>query len=311
MGRLQASAALIGRLYAGFMLLIMLVTLCGSAIVVAQQDEPESPAPLAVAEMRDTPRPTLTPTPRPSYTAIVLPTPTLTPPPTFTRPVISNSDDCLGVPAYPEIRARNLTANLTPGQPIPESQYQKWNPGFNPYKALITGQGCLGTTEQILEWAAVKWGFGDQPSALGGPALHIPDITKALAVQESDWRQWVEADSGHGQCAWVGGPDCPYPNGDQTFGLTGIKRTSWPGSYPRASQSTAFAADYAMAVLRHHYDGASWLGDGTRGNLWAAVGAWYCGCATYENSWYTGEVKKWYATQPWRERWFAELSDGR
>lgn len=179
--------------------------------------------------------------------------------------------------------------------------HQTWNPGFNAYKELINGQGCLGTTEQILEWAAKKWGFADTPSPLGGPPLHMPDIAKAFAVQESDWRQWVEGDIGEGKCDWSGGPDCPYLNDYQTYGLTGIKRTSWPGSYPDAQKSTAFAADYAMATLRHHYDGASWLSAEVKGDIWASVGAWYCGCGTFSQSWYTDNVKRWYATKPWTQ----------
>ena len=147
---LPAGAWLVGRVCTGFVLLIMIATLCGSDVLVASSHSLTFPAaPLAVAEMRDTPLPTLTPTPKSSYPALGLPTatPTLTPPatppamltpaptpgPTFTRAPMSTSVDCLGVPAYAEIRPRDLTANLTPVQPISESQYQKWNPGFSPF----------------------------------------------------------------------------------------------------------------------------------------------------------------------------------
>lgn len=186
--------------------------------------------------------------------------------------------------------------------------YQDWNPGLNAYKAQVNGQGCLGTTEQILEWAEIKWGLRDRPSVLGEPALNIPDIIKAVAVQESDWRQYIQGDIEGGTCHWTGGPDCPYPNNvAQTYGLTGLKRTSWPGSYPDSTQSTAFAADYYGALLRHHLDGASWLAECTTGNLREAIGAHYSGVCGWGNSWYTNEVIQRWETREWEAPWFDGL----
>ena len=207
---------------------------------------------------------------------------------------------CLGVPAYWEIRPANTTANRTLGAPIPSDQYQPWNPGFAPYKDLIDGRGCQGTTEQILEWAAKKWGFADTPSPLGGPALHLPDLAKAMAVQESDWRQGLQGDFHSGRCDWTGGPACPYPDGYQSYGLLQVKRTSWPGSYPHSARSTAFAADYAMAAVRHYYDGASWL-PSLRGDLWGAVEGWYSGTDDSSGDWYRAAVYDSYQTKPWKQ----------
>ena len=208
--------------------------------------------------------------------------------------------NCLGVPAYPEIRPSNTSANRASGGPIPASYRQEFNPGFDAYKAKITGQGCLGTTEQILEWAARKWGFADQPSPFGGPALKMPDLAKAMADQESTWRQGHQGDNHSGQCNWTGGPACPYPNGYQSYGILQVKRTSWPGSYPLSAQSTAFTADYAMAAVRHHYDGASWL-PSLKGNLWGAVEAWYSGKDDSSGDWYRAAVYNSYQTKPWKQ----------
>jgi hypothetical protein len=36
-------------------------------------------------------------------------------------------------------------------------------------------------------------------------------------------------------------------------------------------------ADYVMAAIRAHYDGATWLGAGTKGDLRRSVGAWQSG----------------------------------
>src|SRR5437764_378821 len=71
---------------------------------------------------------------------------------------VPGAADCLGVPAYPEIRPQNAAQNQTPGEP-PDPAQRGWLKGFEPYYDRISGQGCLGTTEQILEWAARKWGF--------------------------------------------------------------------------------------------------------------------------------------------------------
>lgn len=243
-------------------------------------------------------------TPSPTATPLPTATPTVGPSPT---PTPSPSTDCLGAPAYPEIRTSNNTFNRTLGYAIPASQFQDWNTGLNAYKDQVNGQGCLGTTEQILEWAEIKWGFRSQPSVLGGPALNLPDIIKAVAVQESDWRNYIAADSEGGTCHWIGGPDCPYPNGNQTYGLTGLKRTSWPGSYPGSTDSTAFAADYYGALLRHHLDGASWLAECTTGNLRESIGAHFSGVCGWGDSWYTNEVFQHWEAKEWHEQWFDDL----
>jgi hypothetical protein len=243
------------------------------------------------------PTPNASPTPSPTSTPTITPTATPRPP-----------SDCLGAPAYPEIRTTNIPYNQTAGQPVPSSMYQEWNAGFNAYKDQVNGQGCLGTTEQILEWAEIKWGFRDQASVLGGPALHYPDIIKAVAVQESDWREWISGDVGSGHCDWTGGPDCPYPdNVPQTFSLLGLKRTSWPGSYPLSHESTAFAADYYGALLRHHLDGASWLSACTTGNLREALGAHYSGECGWGDSWYVNEVLGHWEAKEWQQQWFDDL----
>src|SRR5439155_18185160 len=100
--------------------------------------------------------------------------------------------------------------------------YRDWLPGFGPYYDQINGQGCLGTTEQILEWAAKKWGFDK---------LGYPDLAKAMAVQESEWQQSEKGDYESCTHAWC----IPAYKGAldfQSYGILQVKRTSWPGSYP-------------------------------------------------------------------------------
>ncbi len=176
--------------------------------------------------------------------------------------------NCLGAPAAPEIRWENTPQNLTPGRPTDPARFYG-DTRWRAYYDRIDG-ACTGTTEQILEWAARKWGF-DQ--------LGYPDLAKAMGVIETWWRQGFVGYSGE-------------------VGILQVHPAFWPDWEP-AAWSTAYAADYAMAVVRSFYDGAGWLGDATRGNLRDAVAAWNCGCAY--NGWgsYAYWVFHYNDTKPW------------
>jgi hypothetical protein len=196
-------------------------------------------------------------------------TPTATP---------ASATACSTVPAYTEVRPGNTVYNQTPGRATDPSKVAN-SDSFRPYYLKIDGS-CTGTTEQILEWAAKKWGFGSAPSVLGGPALGYPDLAKAQAVAETWWHQ--EAIGPHGE-----------------LGILQVSPNVWPDPLP-AGWSTAYSADYAMAVVRMHYDGNSWLGAGTKGDLRNAVAAWECGCAW--NGWnqYANYVFGYYDSKPWK-----------
>ena len=77
-----------------------------------------------------------------------------------------------------EPRPENFTANhSTPTLPVNWSDaelgpyWAKWIAKRN----KVTGQ-FTGTTTEILQWGACKWGLEE-------------DLLRAVAVQESDWRQ--------------------------------------------------------------------------------------------------------------------------
>jgi hypothetical protein len=78
-----------------------------------------------------------------------------------------------------------------------------------------------------------------------------------------------------------------------------VKPSNWPDSGP-AGTSTAYAADYAMAAVKMHYDGNSWVGAGTRGNIRNAVAAWECGCGNNGNGGYANKVWEYLSSKPWR-----------
>ena len=180
-----------------------------------------------------------------------------------------STSNCGAIPSYPEVRPANTARNMTTGL-SPDLSKVSPNDSFYPYYAKITGT-CSGTTEQILEWAARKWGF-DQ--------LGYPDLAKAMAVVESWWHQSA-----------VG------PHGE--VGILQVNPCCW-ADWQKARQSTAFDADYAMAVIRMHYDGNSWLGAGTRGNIRNAVAAWECGCGYSGGDDYATRVFSYYDSKTWQ-----------
>ncbi len=171
----------------------------------------------------------------------------------------------------------------------------------------VTGH-FTGTTDEILQWAACKWGLPD-------------NVLRAVAARESTWFQSevyasrrCVADFGCGDlmdterpgstrfCATVSRfghdyrPDYPSSTGGRcprTFGITGVMSWQAPewgrlrgnqnGTFPFNRNSTAFAADYLGSQLRGCYEGWEWwltntgTRDYRRGHLWGCVGAWYAG----------------------------------
>lgn len=116
----------------------------------------------------------------------------------------------------------------------------------------VTG-AYAGTTDEILQWAAAKWGFD-------------ADLFRAVAVAESTWDHGFVGDRG------------------ESFGIMQVRRTFHTGTFPLARDSLAFNADYYGAVLRHYFEGcAPWLNreergeDYEAGDLWGSVGAWFAG----------------------------------
>jgi hypothetical protein len=180
----------------------------------------------------------------------------------------SGSGNCLGVPWQPEVRWENNSQNSTAGRPTQSWKfYGDWK--WRAYYDKING-ACTGTTEQILEWAAKKWGF-DQ--------IGYPDLAKAMGVIETWWRQAFVGNSGE-------------------VGILQVHPGVWPDWEP-AKWSTAYGADYAMAVVRAYYDGSTWLGSATKGRLRDSVAAWNCGCPYNGGGWYASNVFKYNDTKPW------------
>src|SRR5580700_11285311 len=85
-----------------------------------------------------------------------------------------------------------------------------YDPRWNKYiLARITGH-FTGTTDEIFQWAAAKWGLPD-------------DLIRTIAYMESDWRQSNYGDyvQNRAKCP-AGYPKLPCP---VTFGIVGTKST--------------------------------------------------------------------------------------
>lgn len=124
-----------------------------------------------------------------------------------------------------------------------------------PYAKHVNGR-FRGSTDDIIEWAAIKWGLPE-------------DVLRAVAVHETWWDNNFVGD-----------------NGD-SFGLFQVRRP-YHCCLPFIQNSTAFNADYYGGIIRAYYDGKqSWLNNpdvapqnGRKyraGDLWGSIGAWYSG----------------------------------
>jgi hypothetical protein len=181
-----------------------------------------------------------------------------------------------------------------------------YDPRWNTYILdRITGD-FTGTTDEIFQWAAAKWGIPD-------------NLLRTIAYLESDWNQSNYGDfvDDRAQCP-AGYQKLPCP---VTFGIVGTKSTSWPGIFPWNRDSTAAAVDVLGGWLRGCYEGwVWWLGEhGNRshgayraGNIWGCVGAWYSGdwldgspAARHTGEGYIHLAQYWEERQPWLQPGFA------
>ncbi|MGO8946436.1 MAG: hypothetical protein ACLQUY_01985 [Ktedonobacterales bacterium] len=200
-----------------------------------------------------------------------------------------------------EPRPDNYTANHAVPTPAQIAGLGTWGPsmGLDPradsLRTQITGN-FTGTTDEILQWVACKWGFN-------------PDIVRAEAVVESYWHQSQLGDWTTDQSL------CPPGtwNGSGCYQSYGILQINWyyfQNAWPMSQDDTAFSAEYMYGMIRACYEGwTTYLENGTplpgyppyaAGDLWGCLGRWYSGW------WYTqgavdyiAKVKAALAEKPW------------
>jgi hypothetical protein len=148
------------------------------------------------------------------------------------------------------------------------------------YLARIDG-AYRGTTDEIIQWAAYKWGLD-------------PQLLRAVAAVESWWHMSTVGDGGN------------------AFGLYQLD-VRYHCCQALAQTSTAFDADYYGAIVRSYYDGAqTWLntvsGNGkpyAAGDLWDSVAYWASGrWDTPTGASYDAQVQSDLSQEVWLGQWF-------
>jgi len=201
-----------------------------------------------------------------------------------------------------EPRPDNYTANHTvPTDDLTLMRTTTHNGGAAPHSFDRVDGNFTGTTDEILQWGACKWGFDE-------------DLVRAMAADETWWHQ-----SGHGDFT-SNSNVCPsganFHNGgcDQSYGIMQVKLTDYTGTFPDSHTSTAFDVDYKLAYQRACFEGkigylserSSNYPNGDQNNmLWGCVDQWNTG------NWWNGsddryltEVKGEMSDKPWLQPGF-------
>ena len=141
-----------------------------------------------------------------------------------------------------ENRPENVTPNAVRGT-SPHNEYPR-----------VTGN-FVGTTDEILQWAACKWGIDE-------------DLVRAQIAVHSWWSMTAVGDNG------------------ESFGLGQVRLPYHPGAFEddNAKRSTAYNVDYTYQVWRDCFEGKlTWLNTFERGaeyrsgDAMGCMGVWFSG----------------------------------
>lgn len=173
-----------------------------------------------------------------------------------------------------EPRPTNVIANnMSPTGPLPKVGDGGMHNADRIF-GRVTGN-FKGTTDEIIQWAAIKWGLSDE-------------MIRAEAVSETSWYQGVRDANGQPKQGYGDYGDCPattrYPaSGPASYGLMQVKWCKHNagagggyGPWPLAEDSTAYNVDYFGSIIRGCYEGWDYV-DSTGGDIWGCVGRWYSG----------------------------------
>ena len=199
-------------------------------------------------------------------------------------------------PANQHVPTQEQTARLTP-----------WNetigvdPKANNLLLQITGN-FTGTTDEILQWAACKWGIDE-------------NIVRAEAVVESNWHQNFRGDYTNAKSY------CPPGTWDgqgcyQSYGLLQLKYYYFQSAWPMSRDDTAFNVEYVLGVIRTCFEGwTTYLNEFPSplpgyaayhaGDIWGCLGRWYSGRWYTQNAVnYIQQVKTALADKAWLQAGF-------
>jgi hypothetical protein len=202
-------------------------------------------------------------------------------------PMPSGSDCARQVRKTAEVRPRNTAKNqatVTPAALGGPALYQRVDGNFS------------GTTDEIMQWAACKWGVDE-------------DIVRGMAADESWWNdnQIGDLTSDSSVCAYGHpiGADGVAGQCPQSLGLTQLKWQFHQAAYPQAGESNAYQLDYSFAVLRSCYEGnETYLNSTgyTAGDIWGCVGLWNSGAwHSAQSERYVGRVKGFITERVWEQ----------
>jgi len=221
----------------------------------------------------------------------------------------SDAECAARVKRQPENKRVNAPYNATPGsQQLASDFFGGSDPRANTEIAVRVTGAFTGTTDEILQWAACKWGTD-------------PDVVRAQAAVESWWRQPAKGDwgadpdrcpPGHGL-----GVDDPVYHPDECPESWGLLQTRYPyqqSAWPGMADSSAFNADTAYAIWRACYEGYEWwLNEAERGQDYASGDAWGCVGRWYAGRWrtapaeaYIARVKDYLTDRVWEQAYFQE-----
>ena len=228
---------------------------------------------------RSTPAPEPTPAPAPTPAAEPTPAPAPIPaPPPATAPTGKSVLQPVGyLPPADSVTAAKVNRNGFEPRPgnypqnltVPTADQlatYRADPASNISTTKYVTGNFTGTTDEIIQWAAHKWGFPE-------------DEFRALAAIES----WWDARSGGDDGTKIGGG---LYNSDQKPGMGNLLFTS-----------TAFSADVFGAAMRYYFNGdATWLNDVERGKEYVAGDMWGSFGAHYSGRWYDSGAE-WYVNR--------------
>ena len=309
------------KLINGLVILIMLSGCAGYQLqLTTPSPDPEKYntfVPLVSAESTQ-PMPTSSPTKTSSPTSLptMVPTPeeTLTPSPGQYFTTLPPGSDLPGdaecaaaVKSRPENKGLNAVYNSTPGNQSLASDFfgNSDDPRANSEIAPRVSGNFTGTTDEILQWVACKWGIDE-------------DIVRAQAALESWWHQNAMGD-------WTSDPNsCPPGHGLGVDGQPGMCPESWgvlqnrypyeQSSWPGIADSTAFNVDTAYAIWRTCFEGYEWWlndvdhgAEYSAGDAWGCIGRWFTGrWDTQPGNDYADRVKDYLNNRIWETAGFQE-----
>jgi hypothetical protein len=174
------------------------------------------------------------------------------------------------------------------------------DPKANNLLLQISGN-FTGTTDEILQWAACKWGIDE-------------NIVRAETVVESNWHQNFQGDYTTDKSY------CPPGTWDgkgcyQSYGLLQLKYFYFQSTWPMSRTDTAFNVEYVLGVIRTCFEGwTTYLNERTplpgysryhAGDIWGCLGRWYSG-GWYDQGAvdYIQKVKAALVEKPWLQAGF-------